>query len=423
MKFVFLALEPIEEAFDAFEIVFGIAFEDQAALLGGELAPRDVERNAAIARPFFHVLQERAITRFGPRFDGAFIERFAGIRDDEIEIEVDGVAEALATRASAVGIVEGKKARLGLLIKRAVVLAFEALIEREALGGIAGRIGDEFENGFAVAFAIANLDGVRESRARFGADGEAIDEHIDGLREIHVEKSFGRRKFVDAAILIEAIEAALLDVAEGLFERLLRWRRRLFLWNAARAACSLRLGRDAQQIHDVKAPPRGKQKDASRDFVGAVAANLHAALDAKGLAASREEQPQIIVNFRRGGDRRARVARGIFLTNGDGGSDAGNLVDIWLFHTFKELACIGGKRFDVAALAFGVNRVKGERGLAGAADASDNRDGVVRNFDRDVAQIMNAGAADADSLLFAEHGREFFSGQREAQTARSERSV
>ena len=140
----------------------------------------------------------------------------------------------------------------------------------------------------------------------------------------------------------------------------------------------------------------------------------------KGLPAAREKQPQIIVNFRRGGDRRARVARGIFLPNGDGRSNAGNFVDVRLLHALKELACIRRERFDIAPLAFGVNSVKRERGFAGTADASNNGDGVVGNFDGNVTKIMNAGSADADSLLFAQHGREFFGGQREAQTARSE---
>jgi hypothetical protein len=36
---------------------------------------------------------------------------------------------------------------------------------------------------------------------------------------------------------------------------------------------------------------------------------------------------------------------------------------------------------------------------------------------------VNTGAADADSLLFAEHGREFFGGQGEAQTTRSTRAA
>jgi len=36
---------------------------------------------------------------------------------------------------------------------------------------------------------------------------------------------------------------------------------------------------------------------------------------------------------------------------------------------------------------------------------------------------VNTGSADSDSLLFAQHGREFFGGQGEAQTARSERAA
>jgi hypothetical protein len=47
----------------------------------------------------------------------------------------------------------------------------------------------------------------------------------------------------------------------------------------------------------------------------------------------------------------------------------------------------------------------------------------VGYFDRDVAKIVNPGAADADNLLFAEHGCEFFGGQGEAQTARSTRAA
>jgi hypothetical protein len=53
VQFVFFAFEPGEEAFDAVEIVFGIAFEDEASMLGGKLAPRNVRGNAATARPFF----------------------------------------------------------------------------------------------------------------------------------------------------------------------------------------------------------------------------------------------------------------------------------------------------------------------------------------------------------------------------------
>ena len=118
-----------------------------------------------------------------------------------------------------------------------------------------------------------------------------------------------------------------------------------------------------------------------------------AALDAKGLAAAREEQAQVVVNFRGRGDRRTRIARGIFLADGDGRSDAGDFVDVGLLHALQKLAGVRGKRLDVAALPFGVDGVEGERGFAGTADAGDHRDGVVRDFDADVLEIVDAGAA------------------------------
>src|SRR5882724_124333 len=53
VEFVFFTFEPGEETLDAVEIVFGIAFEDEATLFGGELAPGNVRGNAARAGPLF----------------------------------------------------------------------------------------------------------------------------------------------------------------------------------------------------------------------------------------------------------------------------------------------------------------------------------------------------------------------------------
>ena len=210
----FFALEPVEETLYAVEIVFGVAFEDQAALLGGELTPGNVCGDAALARPFARFLEKDAVARFGPRLDGAIIERLAGVGYDEVEIEIDGVAEALAARASAIGIVEGKEPRLGLLVERAVVFALEALIEGEALGGRAGGIGGKFEDGFAAALAVADFNGIDEARARLRVGGKAVDKNVDGLGEIDVQERFRRGEFVDAAFLVEPVEAALLEILQ-----------------------------------------------------------------------------------------------------------------------------------------------------------------------------------------------------------------
>src|SRR3974390_273341 len=74
VEFIFLALEPIEEAFDAVEFVFGIPLEDEPALLGAKLSPRKICWNATSSSPFPRFLQQDTITRFGPGFDGAIVE-------------------------------------------------------------------------------------------------------------------------------------------------------------------------------------------------------------------------------------------------------------------------------------------------------------------------------------------------------------
>jgi len=64
------------------------------------------------------------------------------------------------------------------------------------------------------------------------------------------------------------------------------------------------------------------------------------------------------------------VERGLRLVvfcSRDGGTQAVNGIHIGALHLIEELARVGGERFDVAALAFGVNRVEGKRRLARAA--------------------------------------------------------
>ena len=70
------------------------------------------------------------------------------------------------------------------------------------------------------------------------------------------------------------------------------------------------------------------------------------------------------------------------------------LIEIGLLHHFQELPRIGGERFDVAALALGVDGVEGERGFAGAGEAGEHDELVARNFEIDVLEIVLARAAD-----------------------------
>src|SRR5438132_13835321 len=160
MQLVLFALQIIKKSFYAVKFVGRIALQYQPALVDGEVTPRNIGGNSLPARPFFGFLQQAAITGLRPGLNCSIVERLAGIRNDEIEIEIDGVAKPLAARARAVGIVERKQPRLRLLIDGSVIFALEAVVEDHALRWVPCPVGDEFQNRFTATFAIANFDGV-----------------------------------------------------------------------------------------------------------------------------------------------------------------------------------------------------------------------------------------------------------------------
>src|SRR6266849_7064119 len=148
-----------------------------------KLPPRHAGRNATSPRPFLSFLKECAIPGLGPRLDGALIKRLARVRHHQIQIEVDCVPETLAARTSSVRIVERKKARLRLLVEGAVILALESFVERQPLGGVSCAVRDKFQEGFSLPFAITNLDGIHQTRARLCVYCQPVHEHMDRLRE------------------------------------------------------------------------------------------------------------------------------------------------------------------------------------------------------------------------------------------------
>jgi len=83
------------------------------------------------------------------------------------------------------------------------------------------------------------------------------------------------------------------------------------------------------------------------------------------VAHARVQQPHVIVDFGCGRNRGARVARGIFLADGNRRSDAGDFVDIRLFDAFEELPRVGGQGLNVAALPFSIERVEREARFPG----------------------------------------------------------
>src|ERR1019366_815809 len=124
MDLVFLGLQVIKELVDAREhhTLFGLA----------EVAEGDVEAYLS-----FGVLLEPCgplhAARLSPGFNRTFIERQALVRNGQVHVVIDGVTEALATRARARRTFEAEERRLRVLKLRAVVFALEALAEAHLL--------------------------------------------------------------------------------------------------------------------------------------------------------------------------------------------------------------------------------------------------------------------------------------------------
>ena len=140
----------------------------------------------------------------------------------------------------------------------------------------------------------------------------------------------------------------------------------------------------------------GEGGDAFDDLLGGLAGDGAAAVGAVGLAYAGVEEAEVVVDFGDGADGGAGAAAGGFLLDGDGGGEAVDGVDVGALHLVEELSGVGREGFDVAALAFGVDGVEGEGGLAGAGESGDHGEGVARNADVDVAQVVLARAADGD---------------------------
>ncbi len=199
-----------------------------------------------------------------------------------------------------------------------------------------GELGD----GDAFRQAECGLETVREPCRHVRAHHDTVHHHVDVVLDLLVEgRNLG--DFVEFAVDLDPLKALLLQVGEVLF------------------VLALPPARDRRQ--QIEPRPFGKREHAI-DHLG-----NGLALDGKprgrrvGDADTRPQEPHIVVNLGDGADRRARVARGRFLLDGDGGRQPVDVVDVGLLHHVEELTRIGRERLDIAPLALGIDGVEGER--------------------------------------------------------------
>ncbi len=115
-------------------------------------------------------------------------------------------------------------------------------------------------------------------------------------------------------------------------------------------------------------------------------------------AGSGEEEAEEMLDFGDGGDGAFAAAAGVALFDADRGGDAGDAVDVGSGELVDELTRVGAHGVEEAALAFGEEEIERERAFARTADAGDDDDAAARDAEREVLEIMLAGALDDDVL-------------------------
>src|SRR5262249_8349938 len=131
VNLVLLSLEPPEEPADPGVADFRIrAAADDEFLLGlRQLRPGHVDPHVALARGLLQLRELGAVMRLAPRLDRALLNRLGRVRHDEVDVELDDVAEAVATGTRAERVVEREQPRLRVFVRDAARPALETLGE------------------------------------------------------------------------------------------------------------------------------------------------------------------------------------------------------------------------------------------------------------------------------------------------------
>ena len=404
-----LAPAPLEIGDDAFERLRGLigaqpvvvdeadrvlarAMKEGVLRLLRQVLPFGVERELVVLAQRLQRLDVIGRGRFRPRRDRAAAQGLVLVGNDEIGVDMLLDAEPAAGRTGAERIVEREQPRLDLgngeardragelfredqALRPALVMDLGRFLSgRLTLRSGAGRVG-EFHHGQAVGKPQRGLERFREPGCDVGPHHQAIHHHVEVVLELLVERR-GVRDLVEPAVDLHPLEAALHVVGELL---------------AVLALAAAHHGR--QQIEPRALGQRQHPVDHLRNRL---AFDRQPGRRRIGHAHARPQQPHVVVDLGDGADGRTRIARGGLLLDRDGRGEAVDLVDVRLLHHLQELAGVGGKRFHIAALAFGIDGVESERGLAGAREPGEHHQLIARDFEIDILEIVLARATDRD---------------------------
>jgi hypothetical protein len=307
---------------------------------------------------------------------GAGVDRALGIDHHLVGIDSHQRAEARAGRTGAVGTVEGEQPRRDLGQAGAAFGAGEMLRERlfgQPLRRRQHQAGAHLERG---------LERIGEPLLEPRTDHQAVDEHVDRMLLLLVERRRLAREIDDGAVDARPHEA----LARHLGELLL-----------VLALLATHVGRV-----EMEPRPLGVSEQAVDHLLHRLRPDLLAARRAVRHADGGEEQPQVVVDLGHRAHRRARILGHRFLLDRDRRRQAFDRVDVGLLDLRQELPGVGRERLDVAPLPLGEEGVEGERRLPRPRHAGDHHQPVPGDLEVEVLEVVLARAADDDAVHGAE---------------------
>ena len=115
------------------------------------------------------------------------------------------------------------------------------------------------------------------------------------------------------------------------------------------------------------------------------------------------KQTEIIIDLRHCSHRGAGIPVGRLLIDGDGRRQSLDIIHIRLLHLSQKLSGVRRQRLHVSPLPLCVNRVKGERRLAGAAQSRQHHKFISRYIYINILQVMLSGSPNPNIFFFFAH--------------------
>ena len=362
------------------ELDFLVARAAQEHLLHlfGQILPRGVLVELVMAGDGLDGLQEIGRLALAPGRQRTVIDLEALIWHHEAFVKEQLDPQTIAFRAGTIRRVEREQAGFDLGDGKARDGAGKVFRKGDAFGLALAGCG--FQDGNARGEVERGAQAVGEPGFQPFAHHDAVDHHVDIVAEFLVQC---RRlvQLVELAIHLDPLKALLAQ-----FQKLL-------------AVFALAIAHDGGQ--QIAAGALLHRHDAINHVLHLLRLDGQAGGRAIGRACAREQQPHIVVDLGHRADRRARVLAGGLLLDGNRRGQTADMVHIRLFHHVEELTRIGGQRFHIAPLPFGIDGIKGQAGLARAGKAGDHHQLIAWNIHVDPLEIMLARAAYLDELLLS----------------------